>query len=274
MLRWSIDNGSCAASFDDVTITFNQVPTVAAAGGDQAVCSATATLAANTPTIGTGQWTIVTGTGGSFADDTDPGTVFTGTRGVTYTLRWTITSGACTPSTDDVVITLEEDPTTAVAGSDQTVCGPATLAGNTPVTGTGQWTVITGTGGVFADDTNPSTVFSGTGGTTYTLRWTISTGSCADSFDEVDITFDINTPTTADAGSDQALCLTTTTLAGNTPVIGTGKWTIVTGTGGSFTDDTNPTTSFTGTAVTTYTLRLTIINGSCTPITYYVFFSM
>ncbi|MBK9673636.1 MAG: hypothetical protein IPO70_15740 [Bacteroidetes bacterium] len=44
------------------------------------MCGVTsATLAANTPTVGTGAWSIVSGAGGSFALNTDPSTTVTGT---------------------------------------------------------------------------------------------------------------------------------------------------------------------------------------------------
>ncbi len=268
VLRWTVTNGSCAPSTDDVSITFDiNTPTTANAGPDQSVCGTSTPLAANTAIIGTGQWTIVSGAGGSFGDDAVPTTTFTGTAGTTYVLRWTIT-GSCATTFDDVEVVFEQAPTPANAGPDQTVCGPATLAANTPAIGTGQWSIVSGTGGSFADDTNPTTTFSGTGGTTYVIRWTISNGSCTPSTDDVSITFDINTPTTANAGPDQSVCNTSTALAANNPVVGTGAWSIVSGAGGNFGDASSPTSTFTGTAGTTYVLRWTIsTTGTCTPST-------
>ncbi|MBZ4037914.1 hypothetical protein K6T82_24435, partial [Flavobacterium sp. 17A] len=44
--------------------TRNQTPTVSNAGSNQTQCeTATATLAGNAPTVGTGTWTLVSGTG-------------------------------------------------------------------------------------------------------------------------------------------------------------------------------------------------------------------
>ena len=52
----------CAVDLTNVVVvTVNQTPTVANAGGDQAVCSPTATLAGNTPVVGTGQWGFAPG---------------------------------------------------------------------------------------------------------------------------------------------------------------------------------------------------------------------
>src|SRR5690606_14425695 len=241
-------------------------PTPSNAGPDQTVCGTSATLAAVNPTVGTGQWSVVSGAGGSFVDDTDPATTFNGTAGTTYVLRWTITS-SCGTSEDDVTITFEEAPTTADAGSDLlNSCGPVTLPGNTPTVGTGTWTIVSGTGGVISNPSDPNSVFQGLPGASYTLQWTITNGSCPPSADQVEVSFDLNTPTIADAGPDQNVCGTSTTLAANTPDIGVGQWSIVVGAGGSLADPSDPNTTFTGVAGTTYQLLWTISNGAtCTP---------
>ncbi|MBK8194348.1 MAG: hypothetical protein IPK76_14465 [Lewinellaceae bacterium] len=61
-------------------MTFNQTPTTADAGPDQtdaATCGLTqVTLAANAPSPGTGAWSIVSGTGGSFGDASNPFLLF------------------------------------------------------------------------------------------------------------------------------------------------------------------------------------------------------
>src|SRR5690606_11250391 len=124
VLRWTISNGLCADSFDEVRIRFDQLPTTALAGSDQTACSTSVTLAGNAPTIGTGQWSIVSGAGGSFVSATSPTSVFNGIPGTTYTLRWTISSpmGICAVSTDEVIIQLDAAPTVATAGPDQDLC--------------------------------------------------------------------------------------------------------------------------------------------------------
>ena len=267
-LLWTISNGvTCTPSNDDVVIAFDVPPTVADAGVDQQICGTAATLAANTPAAGTGEWSIVSGVGGTLGDPADPASAFTGVQGTTYILRWTI-SNACGTSEDDVQVAFDQMPTAADAGPDQTACGPATLAGNTPGVGTGEWTIVSGVGGVLDDPSNPSTQFSGVGGTTYTLQWTITNGLCGSTSDQVEITFDPDTPTVADAGADQNVCGTSTTLAANIPAVGTGQWSIVSGAGGSFADEFDPATTFDGTAGTTYVLRWTISNGVvCAPST-------
>jgi hypothetical protein len=263
-LRWTISNAPCTASTDDVIITLTANPTTANAGPDQNVCATSVTLAANTPTIGTGAWSIISGAGGSVTTPTSPTSNFTGVAGTSYTLRWTISNAPCTASTDDVIIILTANPTTANAGPDQNVCATsATLAANTPSIGTGSWSIISGAGGSVTTPTSPTSNFTGVAGTSYTLRWTISNAPCAASTDDVIITLTAN-PTTANAGPDQNVCATSVTLAGNTATIGTGSWSIISGAGGSVTTPTSPTSNFTGVAGTTYTLRWTISNAPCT----------
>src|SRR4029078_9695374 len=64
VFRWTISNGTCTPLSDTVTLTRYQTPTVASAGLDQTFCeTATATMAANIPSAGTGTWTLVSGSG-------------------------------------------------------------------------------------------------------------------------------------------------------------------------------------------------------------------
>ncbi|HLT74628.1 MAG TPA: hypothetical protein VKZ68_06065, partial [Ohtaekwangia sp.] len=265
VLRWTITNGSCPPSTDDVQIRFDAPPTPAAAGPDQTLCATSTTLAANAPVVGTGTWTVLSGAGGSFSDVNDPAATFTGTAGETYTLRWRITNGACPASADQVVISFDQAPTIAAAGPDETLCATSTtLAANTPVVGTGAWTIISGAGGNVETPTSPTSNFTGVAGETYVLRWTISNGTCPATTDDVQITFD-EAPTPATAGPDQILCNTSTTLAGNVPTNGTGTWSIISGDGGTIADPSNAASGFAGVAGTTYVLRWTITNGTCTP---------
>ncbi len=267
ILRWTISNGVCLTSSSDVTINFRQNPTVAIAGASQTVCGNSVILAANTPILGTGTWTEVSGHGnGSFGNVNVENTTFTGVVGTNYVLRWTISNGICPISDSDVNINFDEAPTVSIAGANQIVCGSSTpLEGNKALVGIGTWSVLLGDGGALFGDVNiENTTFSGTVGTSYTLRWTISNASCAVSSSDVTIQLD-ESPTLADAGVDQDICgVTTTTLAGNTPMIGTGQWVIAGGTGGSFVgSSTIPNAQFTGNYGTQYILRWSISNASC-----------
>ncbi len=275
---YNIASGSCESGRTLATATVSSVST-ANAGMDQlsaSTCGLTSvTLSANTPTSGVGSWSIVSGSGGSFGNSSSATSTFSGVAGSTYTLRWTISNSPCTPSTDDVVITFNRNPTQSNAGTDQTGASTCalttiTLAANTPTVGVGSWSIVSGTGGSFGNASSATSTFSGVAGSAYTLRWTISNSPCSASTDEVIIIFNRN-PSLSNAGADQtgtSTCgLTSVTLAATTPAVGTGAWSVVSGTGGSFGNASSATSAFSGVAGSTYTLRWTISNSSCTPST-------
>lgn len=82
-------------------------------------------------------------------------------------------------------------PTTANAGPDQNIIsGTASLQANTPVFGTGTWSIISGNGGSFDNPSLPGAVFTGTDGP-YLLRWIITT-VCGSSSDDVIISYSCN----------------------------------------------------------------------------------
>jgi hypothetical protein len=96
-----------------------------------------------------------------------------------YQNNWFEACGTCTPQ-----------PTIPNAGPDQVDIGGSTttLAANTPVYGTGLWTVVTGEGGSFGDPTSPVSSFTGVPTTDYVLTWTIST-PCTSLSDNISIRF-------------------------------------------------------------------------------------
>jgi len=130
----------------------------------------------------------------------------TTTIGVYVLTGFTYNSGAGTGSVDITPITVSATPTTSDAGPDQALCGitTAVLAGNTPVVGTGLWTIVDGAGGNIITPTSPTSQFIGLNGVVYTLRWTISNGSCQSS-DDVVINFTVQ-PNPPTAASPQSLC--------------------------------------------------------------------
>jgi hypothetical protein len=150
-------------------------PSTANAGTDQTVSSGfnSTTLAANTPTEGTGTWTIISGTGGSFDDINSPAATFSGNNCTTYTLRWSIAT-ACTSTSDDVIISFGNSVAPADAGTDIYSPDQTTTAlnGNNPTSGTGLWTVVSGTGGSFSNANAFNSDFTGNDNTIYVLRWT------------------------------------------------------------------------------------------------------
>jgi hypothetical protein len=166
-----------------------------------------------------------------------------------YSNNWFESCGTCTPQ-----------PSQANAGADEyytDATTATTLAGNTPASGTGLWTIVSGDGGALENAANPTSGFTGQACQSYNLMWSVTT-SCGASTDNVNIAFNYQ-PTAPDAGPDQiGIGGTSTTLAGNTPVDGIGLWTIVSGEGGSFGDPTSPGSTFTGIHTTDYVLSWTI----------------
>ncbi len=266
-LRWTISNPPCTATTSDVTVEFKQTPTAANAGSDQIVCGTNYTLAGNAATSGAGAWSIVSGGTGTFTDVASNTSTFTPDALGTYKLRWTISNPPCTATAADVNIEFKQSTVTADAGQNQTLCGKnVTLAGNLPSPGTGAWSIVSGGTGTFTDAANNASSFVADAFGTYILKWTITVSPCSPTSSNVTVEFK-DVPTTAAAGSDQIVCGTNFTLAGNTPTSGTGAWTIVSGGTGTFSDEASNTSSFTPDALGSYKLRWTISNPPCTATT-------
>ncbi|MCC7302338.1 MAG: gliding motility-associated C-terminal domain-containing protein, partial [Bacteroidia bacterium] len=261
--QWTISNGSCPPSTDQVSIIISAPPTVASAGPDQNLCNVSSSaFSGNTPSTGTGVWTLVAGSGFITTPSSATSNV-TGLGFGTNTFVWTISNGSCPNSTDTVRISVYALPTLASAGPDQNLCNQfaSVLAGNAPTTGTGLWTVLAG-GATLTTASSPTSAVTGLTFGINTFQWTISNGSCPATSDVVNIFVDPQ-PTPAFAGSDQALCnITSTNLTGNTPVTGTGIWTLIAGSG-LITNATWPTTGITGLGFGTNTFVWTISSGIC-----------
>ena len=170
------DAQGCVAT-DEVTVTVNALP-VADAGQDTAICPGDcAQLLASGGTIYL--WDTQATTAGIQVCPT----VFS-----TYMVTVTDLNGCS--AMDSVSVEMLPLPDQANAGPDNlNIPGTSTtLQGNTPVNGSGQWAIISGQGGSFADDTLATTVFTGQTGSIYSLLWTIS-NLCGSTHDTVLIGF-------------------------------------------------------------------------------------
>ncbi len=280
---------SCGTATDDVVLTVNANPT-AAAGPDQTKCQTapsgpTAFTMAGTAANGTTAWTQIGSTGTASASIVTPGSLSTtvNVSGIgTVTLRLTTTSNttpACGTATDDVVLTVNSNPT-ANAGPDQTLCqtppsGPtAFVMAGTAANGTTAWTQIGSTGTASASIVTPgslTTTVNVSGIGTVTLRLTTTsntTPSCGTATD--DVVLAVNTIPTANAGPDQAKCQvfpagpTPFTLAG-TATNGTTLWSQIGSTGTASASITTPGALNSAVSVSgagTVTLRLTTTSNA------------
>ncbi|MCF8464392.1 MAG: HYR domain-containing protein [Flavobacteriales bacterium] len=100
-------------------ITVYRNPTVANAGADQVICGTSTSISGNTPTYGTGQWTLVGGSA-TIAQPSNATTNINITSGNSATFRWTITNGPCAGSSDEVTVFRDNVPPTITCPSNQT----------------------------------------------------------------------------------------------------------------------------------------------------------
>lgn len=142
---------------------------IATAGTDQTICDgSSAILSANTPAVGTGAWSMVSGPDLSlsqFSSTTDPLATFTPSGGSgAYTLQWTVTNPACSPLTGEVVINVLTLPSLTGSIANQVVCNGVATA---PVNFTGapagavfQWTCDNPAIGLSASGTSDIPAFT------------------------------------------------------------------------------------------------------------------
>lgn len=131
----------------------------------------------------------------------------------TATITVTVNDGATNNNTivRNFVVTVDAAPTTSVAGPAQQICpSVGSLAGNTPVVGTGLWTILFTTNGAITltNASSPTTTVNNFNiNDSIYLRWTISNGACASSSSFTSVKRK-NCPTTADFTADiNSACL-------------------------------------------------------------------
>ncbi len=254
-----------------VTVSYCEPVTIATVGSTQTLCSTlnSGPLGGNTPTVGTGLWSIVSGGTGTFTSQVTGNSTFTANNYGTFVLRWTISNGLCNPSTADLVINFYQSPSNASVGATQNRCGTlvsTSLGGNTPTSGVGSWSIVSGGTGTFSSINSGNSTFTADSSKTYVLRWTIHNGTCTNT--TADVTINYYATTLAQAGADQNLCNATYAyLNGNTPAVGTGAWSFVSG---PSTAVIFPVPGASSIAVglvsgaTPYVFRYSITNGPCT----------
>ena len=119
VFQWSISNGSCAASTSTVPVKVVASPTIATAGPDQTQYnSGVFQLAANSPAVGVGMWTAISGDV-TFSNANSYNSTATIAPNTSATLVWTITNDICPPSADTVVITYTSEADIVVTKSSQ-----------------------------------------------------------------------------------------------------------------------------------------------------------
>jgi gliding motility-associated-like protein len=151
------------------------------------------------------------------------------------------------------------DVPVADAGSNDEVCSNTySLKATRDISGSeGIWT---GAGVVFSDATNPNGNVTADNYGLKVLTWTESNWHCTDA-EEIEISF-FEQPAAPDAGPDQVLEFTFTTQLQAVPtVVGSGKWTVISGTG-EFNNDTLP-DALVSELASAASLKWTVTNGVC-----------
>lgn len=229
---WTVSSPGCLNSTQDtVLITVDGPTTQANAGTDISSCADAVSLNANIPSVGTGNWSQVSGDGDAVINNvSNPQTTISNLSTGLYTFRWTITNGACSSSLDDVKLAISSPPSPALAGDNQILCGTntnfITLNATVPASGIGQWVQVSGPNNAnFSNSLLANSAVSNLTNGAYTFRWVVTGGpGCLQSTDDVHV----NVSLPAYAGRDQSLCnLNSTTLSGNTG--SNGVWAQVSG---------------------------------------------
>lgn len=266
-LIWTIsdNDGLCTSTSDQVTLTIETKP-VSSAGADQSVGVDNTTLTAT----GSGTWSLIAGSGNITSPTNTQSSVTNLSEGIN-TFRWTVASeNSCSDATDDVTISYTigcNGITAANAGPDDNVCQneTLTLAGNNVSMGeTGTWT--TSGDGSLSNPNSPSSQYTfgndDISSGSVTLTWTIDNGgSCTVTSDEVIYTIS-SLPDQANAGTNQTLCGSSATLSANTPTIGTGSWSRISGSG-TISNSSSATTNVSDLDNGSNTFRWTINGNEC-----------
>jgi len=270
--------GNCIGKDTIITLVITPVTSAAQAGNDLLLCDLPATtLAAVTPVVGSGMWTQVSGLPLTISNPMANNTTVSGLLpGNTYLLRWTVSSptAACTPSSDEVQITVRPQTTKANAGMDTAFCGTGQttyrLNGNLPLANeAGRWFVVSSTftpAPGITGATNRNATITALQPGKVVMRWRISSDApgCAPTNDTVIIT--IAPPTSpASAGPNQLLCNAGTTILEATAVSGTsvGNWTVIAPSPAVVQEPHNPTSTVNDLAIGDNQLIWTVTDSLC-----------
>ncbi|BAV08694.1 conserved repeat domain protein [Filimonas lacunae] len=287
ILKWNVANGYCSDKSDVARVVVSAEPTVANAGADQVNgCSANIYLHGNTPTIGIGTWTLVSGPNTPTIDAPNQGeTQVLNTIPGTYVFAWTTTNGACAASSDQVQIQVTSLPATTananVAGTNTNLCNTSGSGGaffnvigtNPKASETGLWAFAPPSSANGAIISSPTTSFTSVSGLiegNYKLVWSITNGSCVSS-DTVRLVVS-DQPTTADAGGTTSICLYSplTLTAATTVTTGSGAWSYVSGPSTPVISKINQSQAVvSGLQSGSYNFQFTTSNGVCPSSTSY-----
>ena len=256
---WTISGGGCPTDADTVIFQVLPAPTISNAGQDQFLCNdSVATLSANIPIVGSGEWALVSGSG-IITNPFSPNTTVTNLGATINVFEWKISSGSCA-STDVVQIYRYLPAVVSVAGPNQLVCDTTFfLSANMPAYGQGNWSVVSGSANIFYDNMAGTQVDSVNFGDTLNFVWTITSGICPASTDTQQVIVLI--PPHPNAGNDQIVCSPLAAINA-TNLSGQGQWTLFSG-AATITSPSSNSTSVTALGPGENKFVWSVINGVC-----------
>ncbi|WP_158996066.1 PKD domain-containing protein [Mucilaginibacter sp. L196] len=246
--------GGCQGSSVTAVVTVDPVPVTAVAGKDTALCGASSyTLNGNSPEFGNGKWTVSSGSGVTFSNDTTANPTVSGLiPGNIYQFKWTITTGSGCQSQSVVTITDNKQTVSGVTAATgaTTVCANAN-SGQINLTGqvgkVVMWQQSVDNGATWQAvaplDTLTTLLYKNLTETTQ-YKAIVQNNVCSILASTV-TTITVNQPApTANAGKDTTLCAATTyNLQGNSPGANSGVWHQISGPVVTFSDSTNYSTT-------------------------------
>jgi PKD repeat protein len=224
VFRWTITGAtSCNPSFDEVTITVNQVTVGGVTSGATEVCSGNnegiITLTGQTGSVL--NWESSVDNGATWIILPSTSATYTYSNLTTSTqFRAVVKNGNCPPENSAATTVIVTPGTVvAIAGADQILCTTTstTLTGNNPGENSGFWTLTSAQTGVnITTPTSPTTTVTGlVGGQNYLFTWTITgSGAC---------------PPTTDVVEVSNLAAIVNTISTSTPIVCSGQTIIVSG---------------------------------------------
>lgn len=222
------NNGGTTAPVQDTDLNGiqdfreNLVPTIAAAGNDQTGCAAQYTLTANTPVVGLGYWTVITGMG-TFADTHNPATTASGLAIGVNTFAWTIYTDGCHSSSDQVTINQSSVLATPSASSNSALCEGTTLnlATATVASASYAWTGPNGFSSALQNPTLPAVTLANAG----SYNVTVTVAGCSSSPGSTVVVIN-PAPAASVANSNSPVCIgASINLTASTVIGATYAWT-------------------------------------------------
>ena len=278
-----VTDNSGATGLDTVQVTVNaaNIPPIANAGADQLITLPASTVSLSGSgtdpdgTISAYNWTKVSGpAGGTITNATSAATTVTSLVQGVYKFQLKVTDNNAATALDTIQITVNTPPT-ANAGSDKIITLPTSTVS---LNGSGtdpdgtisayNWTKVSGpTSGTITNVNSASTTVTALVQGVYKFRLRVTDNRAATGVDTIQIT--VNTPPTANAGSDKIITLPTSTVTltgiGTDPdgTISAYKWTKISGpTSGTITNSNSASTTVTALVQGVYKFRLRVTDNS------------